>query len=850
MPSSRPPETRTLALPGLEDAGLSPIRRQYLELKRQRPDAILLFRLGDFYEAFEDDAHLVARVLDITLTSREMGRGERLPMAGIPAHAAESYIARLIAQGHYVAIAEQVGTLARNGLVPREIVRVLTPGTLLESELLTGSRGNFLLAVHADNGAYGLAYVDVSTGECAATELRGHDTADLLGAELTRVGPAECLVCQGQEEQLANALPPGTVTTIRGADVFAPHAASRALVRAFGGAPEAGGLTDYPLALRAVGALLAYVHESRPGATASLQFPRVYDVAGAMVLDRATRRNLDVLESVAGEDRPTLIGVLNRSATAMGARLLRGYLGRPLLDVGQIEQRLDGVERLVRDSALRARLLDALRGLPDLERLAVRAGQRLLAPRECLALATGLERIPDAQRALSTAGELPVILAAAVPAGAPEAAADVRATLRAGATVFEEGVIRPGVSAELDQHRALAGDARQWIAALEQRERERTGVRGAKVGYNKVFGYYLEVSAAQCGQATDYYQRETTGAGNVGEHLEKLGWVRKQTLANAERFVTHELKEMEARVAGAHEDAIQLERELYNALLGRLAEQAPRIADTARAVAVLDVLSALADGAATYGYVRPVVDQSDCLEIVEGRHPVVERSLPAGRFVPNDTRLGSDERMMLLTGPNMAGKSTYLRQVALIVLMAQAGSFVSASSARIGVLDRILTRIGAHDDIAAGRSTFMVEMIEAATIVRSATARSLVVLDEVGRGTSTFDGMAIAQAILEELHDEERPAGAPKTVFATHYHELTALADSLPRLRTYRVDVLERGDDVVFLHTVVAGGADKSYGVHVARLAGVPERVTRRAAELLEALESRRLASPSGRGSG
>jgi DNA mismatch repair protein MutS len=833
-------EPHTLALPGMADAGLSPIRRQYLDLKRQRPDAILLFRLGDFYEAFEDDAHLVARVLDIALTSREMGRGERLPMAGIPVQAAEGYIARLIGQGHHVAIAEQIGTLARNGLVPREIVRVLTPGTLLESEMLPGSRPNFLLALHEDSGACGLAFVDVSTGECSASELRGSAAQELLTAELIRIGPAECLLSVGQEHFFGPALPPGAVATLRGPELFAPQAATRSLVRAFGGAPEAGGLTDRPLALRAVGALLAYVQEARPGATSTLQFPRLYEVGGAMVLDRATRRNLDMLESSAGEGRPTLLGILDRTATAMGARLLRSYLGRPLLDVGHITDRLDGVERLVQDSSLRGRLAEALRGLPDLERLAVRAGQQLLAPRECLALAAGLERVPDVRRALANASGLPRLLVAATPETVPEAAADVRATLRDGAMVFEEGVIRPGVSAELDQHRALAGDARQWIAALEQSERQRTGVRGARVGYNKVFGYYLEVTTAQCAQAADYYQRESTGAATVGEHLERLGWIRKQTLANAERFVTPELKEMEARVARAHDEGLQLERELYNALLGRLAQHALMMAEIGRALATLDVLVALAASATASGYTRPVVDDSDRIDIVEGRHPVVERSLPAGRFVPNATRLGTEERVMLLTGPNMAGKSTYLRQVALIVLMAQVGSFVPAARARIGVVDRVLTRIGAHDDIAAGRSTFMVEMIEAATIVRSATARSLVVLDEIGRGTSTFDGMAIAQAILEELHDPDRPGGAPKTIFATHYHELTALTSSLPALRTYRVDVLERGDDVVFLHAVVEGGADRSYGVHVARLAGVPDRVTRRAAALLDELERRR----------
>ncbi len=830
------PPSGTLTLPGMEDAGLSPIRRQFLDLKARRPDAILLFRLGDFYETFEDDAHLAAKALDITLTSREMGRGERVAMAGIPAHAAESYIARLIAQGFHVAIAEQVGVVGRNGLMPRELVRVLTPGTLLETDLLAGARANFLGSVVQDGPSFGLAYVDVSTGDLLATEVHGPNASELLAAELVRIGPAECLLTEG-DDAIVSVLPPGVATTRRGPELFAGTAARRAVVRTFGGAPEASGLIEQPLALRAIGALLAYVQEARPGVTRTLQHPRIYAVGGAMVLDRASRKNLDLLESSATDGGPSLLRMLDRTRTAMGARLLRAVLGQPLLDAQRVNERLDAVERLDRDAPLRARLADALHGLPDLERLAVRAGQQLLMPRECLALAGGLERVPRLQSLLSAA-DLPVLLQHAVPGPVPEAVSEVRAVIRDGATVFEEGVIKPGVSDELDQHRALAGDARQWIAALEQRERERTGARGARVGYNKVFGYYLEVTTAQCAQPTDYYQRQATNATTLGEHLERLGWIRKQTLANAERFVTPELKEMEARVARAHDDALQLERELYNALLERLAGLSAAIADCARCIAWLDVILGLAESAAANQYARPLVDDSDDLEIVEGRHPVVEHSLPPGQFVANDTALGPDVRLMLLTGPNMAGKSTYLRQVALIVLMAQIGSFVPARSARIGIVDRIFTRIGAHDDIAAGRSTFMVEMSEAATILRSATSRSLVVLDEVGRGTSTFDGMAMAQAILEDLHDADRPGGAPKTVLATHYHELTALTATLSRLRTYRVDVLERGDDVVFLHTVVEGGADRSYGVHVARLAGVPERVTRRAALLLRDLEA------------
>jgi DNA mismatch repair protein MutS len=531
----------------------------------------------------------------------------------------------------------------------------------------------------------------------------------------------------------------------------------------------------------------------------------------------------------------------------MGARLLRAWLGRPLLDPALIGERQDAIQRLVADGPLRARLIALLSSLPDLERLGVRSAQQILAPRECLALASGLELIPRLRQELQLSPPLGMepeardLLAGLVMAldAIQEASSDIRATVREGATLFEEGVIREGVSEELDQQRALRGDARTWIAGLEQKERERTGLRALKVGYNKVFGYYLEVTAGLLAQSPDQFQQDATGAKSMVEHLERLGWTRKQTVAGGERFITPELKDLEGKVARAQEEAIRLERSLYNELLGRLSVFAERVSGTARSVAQIDVLVALAEAAVANRYVRPLVDESDEIQIAGGRHAVVEQALPQGSFVPNDLLLNADSHLMLLTGPNMAGKSTYLRQAALLVLMAQIGSFIPADQARIGIVDRILTRIGAHDDIASGRSTFMVEMTEAATILRSATARSLVVLDEVGRGTSTYDGMAIAQAIVEDLHDPDRPGGAPKTIFATHYHELTVLAETLPGLRNFRVDVLERGDSVVFLHSVVEGAADRSYGVHVARLAGIPTHVTARAQSLLSGLEAR-----------
>ncbi|MBI2755502.1 MAG: DNA mismatch repair protein MutS [Chloroflexi bacterium] len=825
----------------MEDSGLSPIRRQYLDLKRRHPDAILFFRLGDFYETFESDAEIAARVLDLALTSREMGRGERLPMAGLPAHAAEGYLARLIAEGYHVALAEQVGDVVKGGLVRREVVRVLTPGTVIEDSLLAADRNNFLAALALPEGGEqpgrcaGLAYLDVSTGDFWAGELPY--TRDTLAAELTRIGPAECLVPEGRRAFAVSVLPDGAHVTERGADRFAPSTASRALARHFGGGAEGSGLHEAPLALAAAGSLVAYVAETRESAVRTLSPPRLYSTAGTMLLDRATRRNLDLLDG--GGTGLSLVRVLDRTRTSMGARLLRAWLGQPLLDPDSINRRLDAVETLARHASARGRVIVALKGLADLERLGARAGQEALAPRECLALAGALARVPAIDTALR---DLPLAAALADARAAldpvDEATGDVRAHVREGATIFGEGVVLPGVSAELDELRSLAGDGRQWIAGLEQRERERSGVRGLKVGFNKVFGYYLEVSAAQCAQPTDYYQRQVTGADAVLPHLEKLGWTRKQTVANAERFVTPELKEMEGRVNRAADEALRLERTLYNGLLARLATLAPRISATARAIARIDVVASLAEVAEANRYVRPVVDGSTRLEIAGGRHPVVEQALPPGAFVPNDTRMNGETRTALLTGPNMAGKSTYLRQVALIVAMAQSGSFVPAVSAAVGVVDRIFTRIGAQDDLAAGRSTFMVEMSEAAAILRSATGRSLVILDEVGRGTSTHDGLSLARAILEDLHGLERPGGSPKTLFATHYHELTSLAEHLPGVENYRLEVLEQGDDVVFLHSVVPGGADRSYGVHVAKLAGVPERVVARAASLLRELEA------------
>jgi len=831
----------------------TPIRRQYLELKGRHPDAILFFRLGDFYETFDDDARIVADALEIVLTGRDMGRGDRIPMAGVPYHAAEGHIARLIQRGHRVAICEQIGEPTGKGLVRREVVRVVTPGTVVEDALLPARANNFLAAILADRAATGLAYVDVSTGQLSVTEIAGPAWRNQLAAELVRVGPSECLLASDAGDVLGDLdelLPPGARRTARDAAQFAPHRAAERLRRQFDTSLVASiGLEDRPLGARAAAALLEYVEESLPAALALFDRIELYAVEGSMVLDPATRRSLELTETLrSGERKGSLLATVDETRTAMGARLLRQWVTRPLLDREPLLARQDAVEWLVGERASRARFAEQLGRLPDLERLAGRAAQGLLLPREALALAAGLRVLPTLRAELERA---PAALLAGVAAALEDfsALADrVEETVESPpATSFGDGVVRAGCSAELDETRELAGNTRSWIANLERSERERAGLRGLRVGYNRVFGYYLELSKAALAQPTDYYQRERSGAPTVGEHLERLGYLRRQTLTNAERFVTAELQEYEIRVRNAQEEIARLERKLFGELLEAVAAVARPLLDSAAALAQLDALASLAVVAERQRYVRPSLVEGDVLEITGGRHPVVERAVGEGSFVPNDTGLGgrsdsaaeSHPQIAILTGPNMAGKSTYLRQVATIVLLAQIGSFVPADAATLGLVDRIFARVGAQDDLAAHRSTFMVEMVETAHILRGATPRSLLVLDEIGRGTSTFDGIAVARAVVEYIHDS--PRLGCKTLFATHYHELAELERSLTGVRAMRMEVLEHGERVVFLHRVAPGAADRSYGVHVARLAGVPTAVTARAASILADLERDRI---------
>jgi DNA mismatch repair protein MutS len=809
-------------MPASED--ITPIRKQYLEIKRQYPDAILFFRLGDFYETFDKDAETAARELDIVLTSRNVAKGVRIPMAGIPHHAAENYLARLIERGYHVAICEQVGDQPIKGLFPRQVVRVVTPGTVTEPGLLPGDSNNYLacvvLSAPAGSGSQpekaGVAYADITTGEFAVTEISAADVSNALRAELIRLHPAEVLFPEGLE--IANGQP-GHLTSWP-AWHFEPGRCQEELLRHFGSASLDGfGLRGYTVGLRAAGGILQYLAETQPAALKLLNGLSTYSLADFMTLDAATRRNLELTQTIrSGDKKGSLLGVLDQTVTPMGRRLMEQWVSKPLLDVTLICERQQAVGVFFANGMLRAELRAALKPLADLERLTNRVVAGTAQPRDLLAMRQTLQRFP-ALATLLPLGEGPLaailkdfslcreelqLLETAIDDDPP-------------ATLQNIGVIKPGYSAELDGVVERSRHARDWIASLESVERERTGIKSLKVGYNKVFGYYIEVTRAN-------------------DNLVPSEYIRKQTLVNAERYITPEMKEYEALVLNAEERIHELEARLFREVCGRLAATANRLLGSARALAQLDTLAALAEAAALGGYVRPEVTEEDVLEIHEGRHPVVEQSLSGERFVPNDTLFEPGERIRILTGPNMSGKSTFLRQVALIVLMAQMGSFVPARQARLGVVDRIFTRIGAQDDIYAGQSTFMVEMVETANILHHATPRSLLVLDEIGRGTSTYDGVSIAWAVVEYIHNH--PQIRSKTLFATHYHELTQLADLLPGVRNYNVAVSEAGGRVVFLHKIVPGGADRSYGIHVGQLAGLPAPVIQRASEIMQQLEA------------
>ena len=794
---------------------VTPIRQQYLEIKREHPNTILFFRLGDFYETFDEDAEVTARELDIVLTSRPVGKGLRAPLAGIPYHAVENYLARLIEKGYHVAICEQVGDQPTKGIFPRKVVRVVTPGTVVEPGLLPGDANNYLASVVLDTSTSlsagpktaSVSYADITTGEFAVTEL----PLEALRAELTRLHPAEII---HPDNQSLNDGFPGHFSPWP-AWRFEPGKCEEILRSHFNALTLEGfGLKGHILAVRAAGAIVQYLKETQPDALGLLNSLRLYSLNEFMTLDVSTRRNLELEETLRGERKGSLLGALDHAVTPMGKRLMHQWVSQPLLDVKKIETRQDGVQHFFDDGMQRAELRAALSPLSDLERLTNRALTGLAQPRDLVAMRETLAQLP---------GILNIVTKKKSPALPKLELANDESTLLQNAidddppaTLQNIGVIRPGYSQELDSVIDASKHARDWIANLESVEREKTGIKTLKVGYNKVFGYYIEISRGAAEKAPEHY-------------------IRKQTLVNAERFITPEMKEYETLVLNAEERIREIEVRLFKEVCATLAKSAHKLLQTARALAELDVLSALAEAAALGGYIRPKVEEGSGLEIHEGRHPVVEQSLQSERYVPNDVIFEKGEIVRVITGPNMSGKSTYLRQTALIVLMAQMGSFVPAASARIGLVDRIFTRIGAQDEIHAGQSTFMVEMIEAANILHHATSRSLLILDEIGRGTSTYDGLSIAWGIIEYIHNH--PHLRAKTLFATHYHELTQLAELLPGVRNYNVAVTEADSKVVFLHKIVPGGADKSYGIHVAQLAGLPSPVIQRANEIMKELE-------------
>jgi DNA mismatch repair protein MutS len=795
---------------------LTPMMQQYQEAKQRHPDALLLFRMGDFYELFFEDAEVGARVLQLTLTSRD----KQVPMAGFPHHSLEHHLRRLLAAGYRAAICEQVEDPAlAKGLVKREVVRVVTAGTITDDALLDPARPNLLVAVVAEGDTAGVSWVDSSTGEWHAADVPLSRLAD----ELARLEAVECLLPEDAPERLLRAVKPlrdGLQATPRPAWTFDPRSSREALHRHFGVRTLEGfGFSDEAPCLRAAGALLQYLGETLKASLGHLRRLQPHRPGDVLVLDAVTRRSLELTRTLREERREgSLLAAVDRTVTALGARLLHDWLLAPLASKDRIEARLDAVAELKGEAAFRGKARDLLGGVLDLARLTSRASTGRASPRDLAAVASTLALLP-AVKALLSARKAKLL---AELESRLELCADIRGELEKALveqpplSPREGGLIRPGCHAELDRLRDLSRGGKEWIAQFQAREIERTGISSLKVGFNKVFGYYLEVT-------------------HTHQHKIPADYQRKQTLKGAERYITPDLKQYEDQVLRAEEQSQALEYEIFLGLRDRVAAQAARLLQTAEVLAELDALAGLAELADREGYTRPEIVEASVLELSQGRHPVLAQLLPAGTFVPNDTSLGGEHgTLLLITGPNMSGKSTYIRQAAALTLLAHVGSFVPAERARVGLTDRIFTRVGASDELTRGQSTFMVEMTETANILNNATPRSLVILDEIGRGTSTYDGLAIAWAVVEHLHN----AVACRTLFATHYHELTQLAESLAGFRNCNAQVHEENGEVIFLHRIGPGAADRSYGVHVAQLAGVPSPVLERAKAVLHQLEN------------
>ena len=810
-------------------AELTPMMKQYLEIKANNPDSILFFRLGDFYEMFDADARTASKELDLTLTTRDKdpkkAPEERMPMCGIPYHASEAYIARLIAKGYKVAICEQMEDPATTkGLVKRDIIRVITPGTVIDAACLDDKSSNFICGIYMDSRCAGVAFCDITTGKAHLTAFTGKDCVEHVVNELGRFNPAEAILNDGafSETGLTNAL--GEKFHCRfengGERRFMLNEAEKNIRKQFGEDALKNLPAGNPAAAMALGGLLHYLYETQKTDLSHINDLDYYEQGRFMELDLTARRNLELTETLRGKEKKgSLLWVLDKTKTPMGGRCIRSWLERPLLSVTAISRRNSAVAALVENTIVREELIAAMTGLGDMERLIGRIVYGTAGGRDMASLRSAIEKLPAVKEQIAQLNDRRLAELTEELDTLDDIGARIAETIcdEPPFSVREGGFIRDGYHEEVDRLRHILKGGKGIMAEMEATEKERTGIRTLKIGYNKVFGYYIEVS-------------------NSFKEMVPESYIRKQTLVNGERFITQELKDLEHQILTASERVVALEYELFSQLREEISAQAQRIQKAAAAVAEIDALASFATVAVRSNYCRPDVDESGVIEIREGRHPVVEKVLKDSLFVPNDTFMGEkEERVAIITGPNMAGKSTYMRQVALIVLMAQMGSFVPAKFARIGVVDRIFTRIGASDDLSAGQSTFMVEMTEVSDILHHATKNSLLILDEIGRGTSTFDGMSIARAVLEYCAD--RKLLGAKTLFATHYHELTELEDSLPGTVNYNIAIKTRGEDIIFLRKIIPGGADRSYGIEVAKLAGLPDKVVQRAKKILKELE-------------
>lgn len=801
----------------------TPMMEQYFRIKDQHRDCILLYRMGDFYEMFGEDALIGSKELDITLTSRDKGKKERIPLCGVPWHALDSYLPKLVEKGYKVAICEQLQDprLAK-GLVDRDVVRIVTPGTVLESTVLDSKSNNYLMAIASAGGSYGLAFADISTGEFIVTEVGGDDSEPKVLAEFAQRGPKEVLHRRGFEDKalLSELSRMGASMTELDDIAFLEESSTPLLKRHFRVQSLDGlGIADRPLAIASAGAILRYLETTQKRSLEFLSRPRFFSTSDKLVLDQTTLRNLEVFKNVRdGSADHSLASVLDRTLTPMGARMLKKWLGEPLKDVEGIDRRLDAVAELVSNTVARSGIKSELQEVRDLERLIAKTIYGSANARDLIAIRNCLEGIPELRMILSSAKSslLNDLAKQMVEVGDIVSLIDRALVDEPPVNLKEGGLIRDAYDLELDGLRQSSREGQAWIAGIEESERKRTGIKNLKVGYNNVFGYYIEVSRSYLKQVPPEYER-------------------KQTIAGGERYITPELKERERAILNAQDRSNALEFEVFARVRDNVAKRGEDVRSISGAMAAVDVVNSYAEVAVSSRYCRPEVNDTDTIIIKDGRHPIVEKTL-SGSFVPNDAYLDTNlNRLLILTGPNMAGKSTYLRQIADIVIMAQAGSFVPASEASIGLVDRIFTRVGAFDDLSRGQSTFMVEMTELANILNSATKRSLILLDEVGRGTSTFDGLAIAWAVSEHLYDHSK-VGA-KSLFATHYHQLTELAESLEGVKNYAMAVREQGSEVIFLRKVVPGRANKSYGIQVAKLAGVPHEVVARAEQVLSRIE-------------